>query len=127
MAFRLESTGSRRIVPTASDEDGVGTILLPRDQSVVFEAVQSSGDYDLTDDNPLVLPLGACGASFNWCSVRVKGGACKLSLVSALGTAVVPVEPSYEIRSDNNPFTAISIQRYPQIEVTVNVTIGRRS
>lgn len=127
MAWRLESLGSRRAVPMSSDDDGIGTLLLPRDQSTVFEQVTYSGDFDLTDDNSLAINLGACRDQFHWCSVRVKGGACKLSLTSDLGTAVIPVEPAFEVRADNHPFTAISVQRFPGIEVTVNVFLGKRS
>lgn len=129
MSWRQESTGVDRIVPQAADEDGIGTILLPRDSSVVYSQIVYTGDIVLDSDSPRVIDLGACVDSFNAYRVRVKGGLAKVILVSDLSVTpmILPAEPKAEGRSDNTKFTAISVQRAPGIEVTVNVFLGKRS
>ena len=128
MAYRLEASGARRITPTASDDDGLLTGNIPSDSAVVFEAFYATGDIVLTSDAPVVVSFGpAMGSECNYLVVRVKGGRCNVTLASSLdATAVLPVEPRLEIRSDNLPYTGLTLQRPIGVEVVVAVYLGRR-
>lgn len=127
MAWRLESTGTRRIVPTASDEDGIATVNLPRDSSLVLEQLLASGDFVLDSDSPKSIDFGACGGVAHYIVIRVKGGYVRATVTSTLGTAALFVEPAFELRSDNNSYTALTLQRPAGVEVVVNVFLGKRS
>lgn len=127
MAWRMEAMGSRRVVPTTADADGIVAALIPSDSSVVFEQIMGAGEYDLTSDAPVTIDLSAVSATVNYIVIRVKGGYCKATLTSSLGTAQLFVEPRLELRSDNNPYTALTLQRPIGVEVTVNIFVGKRS
>lgn len=129
MSYRLEASGARRIYSTASDDDGqVSPAIIPSDSSVVLEAYESQGPIQLTTDAPVSVPFGpAVGSQVHYICLRVKGGRVFASLTSAQGVAIVPVEPRIEIRSDNDPFTALTLQRQVGVEVSVDVYLGRRS
>lgn len=127
MAWRMEASGARRVVPTSADSDGIIAAVIPSDSSVVFEQIMGAGEYDLTSDAPVSVDLSAVSASANYVNIRVKGGYCKATLTSSLGASQLFVEPRLEIRSDNNPYTALTLQRPIGIEVTVNIFVGKRS
>ncbi len=127
MSWRLEASGARRVVPTAADDDGITTAIIPTDSSVVFEQIYAAGEFDLTSDAPVSINLGAVSATINFIVVRVKGGYVKVDLTSTLGTASLFVEPRIELRSDNNPYTVLTLTRPVGVEVTVNVFVGKRS
>lgn len=128
MAQRLEAAGSRRVVPTSADEDGLVTAIIPTDSAVVFEAFMATGDIVLSTDAPVPVPFGpAVNAAANYLVVRVKGGRVDTTLVSPIGTATIPVEPRLELRTDNMNLTSLSLQRPVGVEVTVNVYLGRRA
>lgn len=129
MSFRLEASGARRITPTASDEDGIVTATIPSCRSVVFSAFLATGDIVLTSDAPVVVNLGAAiGTDFNYLVVRVKGGRCNVTIASSLdATAIIPVEPRLELRTDNLALTGLTLQRPVGVEVTVNIYLGKRS
>ena len=127
MSWRLEASGARRVVPTAADDDGISTVVIPTDSSVVFEQIYAAGEFDLTSDAPVSINLGAVSATINFIVVRVKGGYVKVDLTSTLGMASLFVEPRIELRSDNNPYTVLTLTRPVGVEVTVNVFVGKRS
>ena len=127
MSWRLEASGARRVVPTAADDDGISTVVIPTDSSVVFEQIYAAGEFDLTSDAPVSINLGAVSATVNFIVIRVKGGYVKVDLTSTLGMASLFVEPRIELRSDNNPYTVLTLTRPVGVEVTVNVFVGKRS
>lgn len=127
MSWRLDASGARRVVPTAADDDGISTVVIPTDSSVVFEQIDAVGEYDLTSDAPLTINLSGVSATVNYIVLRVKGGYVKAALTSDLGVANFYVEPRLELRSDNNPYTALTLTRPVGVEVTVNVFVGKRS
>ena len=127
MSWRLDAAGSRRAVPTSSDDDGISTIIIPSDSSVVFEQLISVGEYDLTSDSPLSINLSGVSATVNYIVMRVKGGYVKAALTSDLGVANFYVEPRLELRSDNNSYTALTLTRPLGVEVTVNIFVSKRS
>ncbi|TXH11837.1 MAG: hypothetical protein E6R03_14030 [Hyphomicrobiaceae bacterium] len=127
MSWRLEASGARRVVPTAADDDGISTVVIPTDSSVVFEQIYAAGEFDLTSDAPVTINLGAVSATVNFIVIRVKGGYVKVDLTSTLGVASLFVEPRIELRSDNNPYTVLTLTRPVGVEVTVNVFVGKRS
>lgn len=127
MAWRLEASGSRRVVPTTADDDGVVTAILPSDSSVVFEQILAAGEFDLTSDAPVAVDLSAVSAQGNFLVIRVKGGYVKATLSSSFGVAVLPVEPRLELRTDNTPISSLTLQRPLGVEVTVNIFVGKRS
>jgi hypothetical protein len=127
VSWRLDAAGSRRAVPTAADDDGIGTVIIPSDSSVVLEQLICVGEYDLTSDSPLTINLSGVSATVNYIVLRVKGGYVKAALTSDLGVANFYVEPRLELRSDNNPSTALTLTRPLGVEVTVNIFVGKRS
>lgn len=127
MSWRMEASGARRAVPTSADDDGISTIIIPTDSSVVFEQLVAAGEFDLTSDSPVTIDLSAVSSTVNYLVLRVKGGYVKATLTSGLGAAPLYVEPRLELRSDNNAYTALTLTRPVGVEVTVNVFLGRRS
>lgn len=127
MSWRLDASGARRVVPTAADDDGISTVVIPTDSSVVFEQIDAVGEYDLTSDAPVSINLSGVSTTVNFIVLRVKGGYVKAALTSDLGVANFYVEPRLELRSDNNPYTALTLTRPVGVEVTVNVFVGKRS
>lgn len=130
MAYRLEASGARRITATTADDDGlVSPAVIPSDSSVVFEAYTAMADIVLSTDAPVPINFGpAIGADVNYLVVRVKGGRVNVTLASTLdGSAVLPVEPRLELRTDNLALTGLILQRPVGVEVVVSVYMGRRS
>lgn len=129
MAYRLEASGTRRVTPTSADDDGIQTAIIPSDSSVTFEAFIATGTIYLTSDAPVPIPLGpALVDEFNYLVVRVKGGRVNVTLASSLdATAIIPVEPRLELRTDNLGLTGLTLTRQTGVEVTVDVWLGKRS
>ena len=71
MAWRMEASGARRVVPTSADSDGIIAAVIPSDSSVVFEQIMGAGEYDLTSDAPVSVDLSAVSASANYVNIRV--------------------------------------------------------
>lgn len=127
MSWRLEERGSRTITPLSSDTSGIPTPSIPIDETMVFSQIMASGDFVLDSDKPRNIDFGACNGEAHYIIVRVKGGRVDALLSTELGSSVLPVEPSVELRSDNVPFTSLALRRPVGVEVVCNVFLGKRS
>lgn len=126
MADTLTVSGAIEVVPTTGPQDGVSGETIPLASSVTLQAKQVGSPYTLTSDSPVTVALGPC-SKINYVRLRVVGGYCTARLTNGSGVQVLTFEPHLEIRSDTQPYTALTITRPPAVQVTVHVFLGDKA
>lgn len=82
------------------------------------------GEFELTDDSPVSVPLAALSRA-HAVFVKTVGGKVRVRLTSADGSSqAIPVDSMLLLISESVPFTAIDITRAAGVPVTVRVLLA---
>jgi hypothetical protein len=125
MSDSFKLTGNYASQPLMGVMSAFPSICAPID-----EAIQLSKRYvdtvQLDTDGVTSVNLGGMDEA-NLIVLKCVGGPIELTLVSGLGTAVIPVNSFFVVFSieEGEGFTAISLERSPGVETFVEIFIGK--
>lgn len=100
------------------------SVSIPIDESMSLKGAVNLGEFELTDDSPVSVPLAAL-ARAHAVFLRSTGGKVRARLTSADGSSqAIPVDPVMFVISESVPFTALDLTRAAGVQVTVRVLLA---
>lgn len=86
-----------------------------------------STNISLTSDSVQSVGLGTL-SEVNYLSVRADGAKVRLRLTSSDGTTqAIPVDPSFDLRTDSVGITAIDVTRLSGFDCEVFIVLGQKA
>lgn len=100
------------------------SVAIPIETSLPIKGAVNMGEFELTDDSPVSVPLAAL-AKAHVVFLHVTGGKVRARLTSADGSSqAIPVDPVLYVQSESVPFTALDLTRAAGTHVTVRVLLA---
>lgn len=122
----LKRTGSDVLAPIVGNPSGHPSILVSKDETMALSRVLST-NISLTSDSVQSVGLGTL-SEVNYLSVRADGAKVRLRLTSSDGTTqAIPVDPSFDLRTDSVGITAIDVTRLSGFDCEVFIVLGQKA